>query len=610
MKNKFSFIYSRLSVFVFFTITITISTLFTLYPLFAQATDFGSVASGVNSENPPEITTITIPAPLSISSGDFLIAGIAFNGGDKTSVIAPTGWTLIERKDGSGTNDNNIGLVTYYRIANSSEPSSYSWNLTNLEGESDDEDTEPRAAGGIIRYTGVNIDDPIDVKAKSEGNGNMLYAPSITTTNANETVILFYAQDDSTDHPTPSGTTERYDIANPDNHVNHGPEISAADFIKNISGSTEIKSIDVGNQEDWVTQTIALKNTIPTTGKITITKTAIGGNGTFDFTGVGTGITPGTSIIPSFSIDTTVSNTTTLNNLEPGEYTITEIAETGWDTTLNTCTVTITIGNVQTCNFTNTFITQQNTNNGGGGNTGGGSGGGAPAAPTLIIIDGSIQVTNVTETEMTIAWQTNLPASSYVIYSNQDGAPQMNLSDTSGNPPKYGYSNATSEIDTNPKVTNHSVTVTGLSNNNTYYFRVVSRGSLAFSNEYKITLGTTTQQPVIVENNNAPVVVTLPPVPSSTSGNAGGNISNQSGQTQGAGEIPTPITGDTTTEGQINTQGGEINLNQPAAISETGVVRQIMDWISANFWWLLLLLLILVALAYYYWQKQKEKIKK
>lgn len=99
-------------------------------------------------------------------------------------------------------------------------------------------------------------------------------------------------------------------------------------------------------------------------------------------------------------------------------------------------------------------------------------------------------------------------------------------------------------------------------------------------------------------------------MPSSTSGNAGGNVSNQSGQTGEVGETPTPITGDTTTEGQISTQGGEINLNQPAAISETGVVRQIMDWISANFWWLLLLLLILVALTYYYWQKQKEKIKK
>lgn len=87
-------------------------------------------------------------------------------------------------------------------------------------------------------------------------------------------------------------------------------------------------------------------NSIVTTGSLAITKTAIGGNGTFNFTGSA----------GSFSI-TTVAGTgnTTRTNLTPGTYSVTETAQAGWDMNSNTCTnVVITAGNTANCAITNT----------------------------------------------------------------------------------------------------------------------------------------------------------------------------------------------------------------------------------------------------------------
>ncbi len=83
-----------------------------------------------------------------------------------------------------------------------------------------------------------------------------------------------------------------------------------------------------------------------TTGDLQITKTAIGGNSTFSFTG-GAG---------SFNISTTAgTGNTTRTNLTPGTYSVTETAQSGWDMNSNTCTdVVITAGNTSNCTITNT----------------------------------------------------------------------------------------------------------------------------------------------------------------------------------------------------------------------------------------------------------------
>lgn len=106
---------------------------------------------------------------------------------------------------------------------------------------------------------------------------------------------------------------------------------------------------------------------------------------------------------------------------------------------------------------------------GGGGGGGGGAGGGGIITQTLQIFNESGTV--VPPTAGLIVWQTNLPATTQVVYGAQTGGPYpLDL-----NSPTFGYPLATGE--SSARVTNHAVTLPALTPGETYVFRVVSRES-------------------------------------------------------------------------------------------------------------------------------------
>ncbi|MFA4998517.1 MAG: fibronectin type III domain-containing protein [Candidatus Paceibacterota bacterium] len=111
----------------------------------------------------------------------------------------------------------------------------------------------------------------------------------------------------------------------------------------------------------------------------------------------------------------------------------------------------------------------------------GGSGGGV-LPPGLTIVNQSNS--EIEETSVTITWDTSYAATSQVIYSTAAESHTLNLNDNTGMPPTYGYAHTTPEYDVSPRVTSHSVTITGLAQGTTYYYRAVSHGSLAISEEY------------------------------------------------------------------------------------------------------------------------------
>lgn len=114
-----------------------------------------------------------------------------------------------------------------------------------------------------------------------------------------------------------------------------------------------------------------------------------------------------------------------------------------------------------------------------------GAGGGLP--PGLTIQDETVRIATTTETSVTITWLTSYFSTSQVIYAAEGENHTLDLTDISGTPPKYGYAHTTPEYDTSPKVTAHSVTITGLTPGTKYYYRTISHASLAVSREYSFT---------------------------------------------------------------------------------------------------------------------------
>jgi len=124
-----------------------------------------------------------------------------------------------------------------------------------------------------------------------------------------------------------------------------------------------------------------------------------------------------------------------------------------------------------------------------GGGSSGGSGGSSGGSHRLIIFNE--QASNISANGIipgsglaTITWNTNIPATSQVVYGPISGVPYpFDIN----NLPYFGYPSGTSEDLT--KVVNHSMLLIGLNPGGTYKYRVVSRASPAtISYEHQFTV--------------------------------------------------------------------------------------------------------------------------
>jgi hypothetical protein len=110
-----------------------------------------------------------------------------------------------------------------------------------------------------------------------------------------------------------------------------------------------------------------------------------------------------------------------------------------------------------------------------GGNGGGTSGGGAALPPGLTISMEEAEVINCCgdNPSAIITWNTNYYSTSQVVYGTDPGV--FDLSEGPAN--YYGYSFAAPDPEDSSKVKEHSVTLTGLLLDTTYYYRCVSHAS-------------------------------------------------------------------------------------------------------------------------------------
>lgn len=208
--------------------------------------EFEDERSAANSQNGAGTLVISRPSNSGNNiGGQLLIAGITVDSANGLNVTPPSGWTQIRRTD----NGNNISLFSYYKVAGNNEPSSYTWNISSNR----------RAAGGIMRFSGVSASNPIDASSGNTGNGGNrddLRASSITTTVDDTALVGFYASDDRTDIDDGDGMNDEFLAANSNNS---GPTIMGAQDTQGNDGPTGNKDADADDSAQWAAHLIALR---------------------------------------------------------------------------------------------------------------------------------------------------------------------------------------------------------------------------------------------------------------------------------------------------------------------------------------------------------------
>lgn len=148
------------------------------------------------SVTPTSGTTITVSKPTGTVDGDVLIAMISVRASSSSTITAPSGWTLV----GSAGTASSTRTAVYYRVAGTSEPTSYQWT-------SDLAITD--AVGLILRYTpSAPTTPPGSVDATGMGSlVSPAVAPSVTATGNNDRLIALFSS--GTPGSVPTGMTQR-----------------------------------------------------------------------------------------------------------------------------------------------------------------------------------------------------------------------------------------------------------------------------------------------------------------------------------------------------------------------------------------------------------------
>ncbi|MBF6640455.1 hypothetical protein IVB69_03075, partial [Flavobacterium sp. J49] len=231
-------------------------------------------------------SSASINVPSGTVAGDLLVVGVMFESGDGTTITVPAGWTLIRRSNQSS----NVGMATYFRIAGSSEPATYTWGLG-----------WKKWSIGMSRITGASPIISVSADALGSSSSTSVVAPAITTTTANNLILTFYCNKKPATYTIAvSGTTERYDAPNTAGGV---PSNMMASYVHAPIGNTGTRTATASQAETWVAQTVAicLSNTPGTPSSnptlcvntllSPITRTTTGATGIGTPTGLPAGVT-------------------------------------------------------------------------------------------------------------------------------------------------------------------------------------------------------------------------------------------------------------------------------------------------------------------------------
>ena len=191
-------------------------------------------------------TSMVITKPAGTVLNDLLIATVSTQ--NDTTISPPAGWTQL----GQLTEQNDVTMGVWYRVAGGSEPASYTFTW----------DSSRESNGAILRYDGADPVAPIDVSAITSNETSSPLAPSVTTTVSNAVVLrLFGSEGEVLESPVgdtyPGATTGRYAIET-SCACSVSVSSAGADAAQATAGASGTASFSITDSEQWVAATVAL----------------------------------------------------------------------------------------------------------------------------------------------------------------------------------------------------------------------------------------------------------------------------------------------------------------------------------------------------------------
>lgn len=207
------------------------------------------------------------------------------------------------------------------------------------------------------------------------------------------------------------------------------------------------------------------------------------------------------------------------------------------------------------------------------GGGGGSSGDGFSSGPQNLIISGesAVEEGEGENAFVTVSWDTNIPATSQVVYGLSENGPYtLDLDD-----PNFGYPFSTGEFDLN-KVIDHQITLENLEPG-IYSYRVISRAS----------------PPTVGYERQFVVANDLILIPNNSVENSDGDSPSEQGGDDSLNSSGSLGDGDFVAENSSTTNGTNIfnQSGQQAAVSSA-----FQNFVFGKWFWLLIIILILLAI--------------
>jgi Flp pilus assembly protein TadG len=217
-------------------------------------------------------TSISVTRPTPAAANDYVVVSITATdvGSSGTLYVCPPSdgtWTAIsEKTQGSGAGA--ITQATFGSLRSGSSDPAYAFTFVSGTSCSATLPASVEASAVAVRYTGVNVGNPIDASGSPAGgssgtSGSALTTPTVQTNHANAQVIRVYSD------ASASVTLQNGQQAGQSQTSSGQANVTVVtDKSQQASGSTATATATTTSAHNWVAQTIALE---PQQGQASIT---------------------------------------------------------------------------------------------------------------------------------------------------------------------------------------------------------------------------------------------------------------------------------------------------------------------------------------------------